>query len=127
MERPDGVSRWLFFFLGVLCVVLLLSVTGLSAYTEADLEKVKTTKSCEQCNLRGANLSGLDLSGCNLSRAQLVGTQLAGANLSGANLTGANLIDANLSGANLAGADLSGARWTDGTVCKAGSVGECRK
>jgi hypothetical protein len=38
-----------------------------------------------------------------------------------------NLGNAHLFQANLGGANLSGATWTDGSTCKEGSKGECKK
>jgi uncharacterized protein YjbI with pentapeptide repeats len=132
---------------GVVIAAMVLYGDASSAFNKADIEKLKATKACEKCNLRGANLAGADLSKSHLSGAELIGTNLRRANLSGADLSGASLIDAvlseaDLTGANLAnadlsgsymtgtklaGADLSGAKWADGVKCKAGSVGKCNK
>jgi uncharacterized protein YjbI with pentapeptide repeats len=38
-----------------------------------------------------------------------------------------NLTDANLAGANLTETDFSYATWIDGSKCKEGSIGECKK
>jgi len=38
-----------------------------------------------------------------------------------------DLSGANLNGAALSNAQLDGATWTDGSICKQGSVGECKK
>jgi len=141
-KRIKGISRRMVFILAITIITLFISAGIASAFTEADLEKLKTTKSCEGCNLRGANLSRANLSGINLSGADLGGVNLRGANLSGANLSGAKLgdavlSDANLSSANLTGASLAGAymfgtdfsraTWTDGTTCREGSLGKCEK
>ncbi|MDD2309382.1 MAG: pentapeptide repeat-containing protein [Desulfuromonadaceae bacterium] len=82
-------------------------------------------------DLRGANLRGADLSWAYLSEAKLSGANLREADLSWADLRGANLNWANLSGANLNGAYLNGAylsetMWTDGRLCKSGSIGMCK-
>jgi uncharacterized protein YjbI with pentapeptide repeats len=84
-----------------------------------------------QSNLSYANISGGDLSFANLSQAKLVGANLTSANLlfadlSNADLRYADLRDAQLSGATLLGARLDEATWTDGRICAAISVGECK-
>ncbi|MDO9372439.1 MAG: pentapeptide repeat-containing protein [Gammaproteobacteria bacterium] len=91
-------------------------------------------------NLRGAKLAGSDLAYSNLSlanlsyanleRATLTGADLRNADLSSANLQGADLSYADLSGANLGGAEIANAKfdraiWFDGSVCAAGSLGQC--
>jgi len=100
----------------------------------------------DNADLQGANLSGaiLQLSSleganlmlANLEKAHMHGTNLRGANLMLANMIGVNLLDADLTGANLRGANLQGAiiikarfdnaTWTDGRICAADSVGECK-
>ncbi len=85
----------------------------------------------DQSNLSYANLSSSDLSFANLSQAKLVGANLVTANLLYADLSNADLRYADLQGAQLSGATLLGARldeatWTDGHVCAAISVGECK-
>ncbi|SVB26347.1 uncharacterized protein METZ01_LOCUS179201, partial [marine metagenome] len=76
------------------------------AYREADLEKLKTTGSCESCDLSGADLYEMDLfkanlTGANLKEVDLTLADLTLANLQSADLTGAILDETNLSGANL--------------------------
>ncbi|OGW40786.1 MAG: hypothetical protein A2Y97_03815 [Nitrospirae bacterium RBG_13_39_12] len=142
MNRINQISSSKIFILGVVIVNLLILAGISSALNRDDLEKLKTTKSCEGCNLRGANLERANLSGINLSGADLGGANLRGANLSSANLSGAKLgdavlSDANLTGANLTGASLAGAymfntdfsraTWMDGMTCKEGSLGKCEK
>jgi len=92
-------------------------------------------------NLREANLAGADLSfanldaadarDANLQTASLKGATLRSTRLAGADLRDTDLTYADLQGADLGDAQLQGARldhaiWTDGRVCAAGSVGECR-
>ena len=109
------------------------------------------TRSCINCDLRGAHLALLllyeaqlfrsNLSGANLanaimtradlretdlSNADLRGTNLSHANLRAANLTnadlrGANLLSANLETGRLRGAKLGGATWPNGRVCSQSS------
>lgn len=114
--------------LKIITTAVLLTTTSLSLLSNAlaplqanaenlqQIQKLLSSKQCQQCDLSnaglvyadlaGAQLSGADLSRANLSRANLAGTDLSGANLSGASLAGANLTGANLSGANLTGTDL---------------------
>ena len=123
---------------GALLIFCILTVPS-SGFNTADLEKVRQTNRCGDCDLAGAdmagsvmndvqmpnariagakmagadlssgNLSGADLSGADLSRADLSYTNLWHVNLSKANLSGGRLIGARLQGANLTGANLSGA------------------
>lgn len=128
MKRNETIYSKIRTIFAVVTVVALFGWTGFSsAYTQEDLGKIHTTKSCEGCNLRGAVLNNLDLSGANLSGADLTNAILTGTKLVNAKLTGAKMVDVRLSGADLTGADLSGAIWIDGGTCKAGSVGTCKK
>lgn len=77
-------------------------------------------------NLRDASLEEADLSGADLRAANFMGALLRGANLALSDLREADFRQANLQDANLNGAKLGRAIWTDGRVCAAGSVGECR-
>ena len=91
-------------------------------------------------NLRGAKLAGSDLAYSNLNlanlsyasleRATLTGADMRNADLSSVNLQGADLSYADLTGANLGGAEIANAKfdhaiWFDGSVCAAGSLGQC--
>jgi hypothetical protein len=117
-------------FMVMVCMVLFLGMFQLPAvfggeaftFNLADVERLKATSECPNCNLRGANLSGT-----NLNKANLSGANLIMANLNKANLSGANLSGAYLGSANLDDAILSGTIWTDGIKCKEGSVGSCKK
>jgi uncharacterized protein YjbI with pentapeptide repeats len=136
----------------VASIVFFVAAGTLSAYNETDLQKLKTTKNCADCDLSGALLMHWVLSGADLSGADLTGANLTGANLTGANLTGAWLPGANLAGANLSSAimtsaslananlfraklsgsnllftNLAGATWTDGSRCERHSSGWCKK
>ncbi len=98
----------------------------------ADLSRSNLTRA----NFQVANLSKANLMMANLEDAHMHAANLQKANLMLANMTGVNLLDADLRGANLRGAKLQGAiliaaklegaTWVDGSVCAAGSVGECR-
>ncbi len=99
----------------ILATTLLL-LTGLTtsirAENIADMQKLLSTKNCQQCDLSGAGLVMNDLTGAKLGGANLVGANFSRANLTGADLRGANLTGASLHGANLMGADLRGANLT---------------
>ncbi len=142
MKRSGVILKGMAFILSIAIAAILLGGRTLSAFSETDVEKVKTTGSCEGCNLRHANLSGANLASGNLRGADLGGANLRGANLSGVDLsraklgdavlTDADLTDADLTGASLAGAymvraDFSRARWVDGKTCGTGSLGRCEK
>jgi len=115
----------------VSCALFLILARAGYPFNGEDVERLRTTNRCRNCDLvgahlPGANLSGADLSGANLSGAYLVHVDLAGADLSGANLSGAHLLDAKLSGTRLSNARLANAVWTDGHTCPPGSVGTCK-
>lgn len=147
-EKRALLSVAMVLLIGMLCV------SGAHAWNEAQLQLLKTTNSCPNCDLTGANLSyanlnnanllganlrtahlykahlykanlsGANLLGANLYRANLLGADLSGANLTGADLRDAMMISTNLTGANLNGADLTGARLS-GATWTDGSL--CRK
>jgi hypothetical protein len=106
------------------------------------LQQVAELLKSPRRDLSGKNMSGLYLVGVNFATANLKGADLRRANLERADFGEANLERADLSEANLkmAGLRLSGIRaanldraildgavWTDGRVCAAGSVGQCRE
>ncbi|MEI7816977.1 MAG: pentapeptide repeat-containing protein, partial [Desulfuromonadales bacterium] len=135
------VSFRLFVFLGLTVGCLALSAVKTFAFVPEDVERLKSTKKCPGCDLRG-----VDLRGAHLEQAEMEGANLMGANLEGANLHDAVLDDASLEQANLKKAVLSGASldhatiddadlkgavldgttWLDGKVCSKGSVGACK-
>ena len=96
--------------------ICFFAIGGCGSYSDqinANLNKLKSTKSCPGCDLTGVVLVGYDLKNANLNGfANLSGADLSGADLSGADLTGAKLTDANLTEANLTGANLTGANLT---------------
>ncbi|MDR2017618.1 MAG: pentapeptide repeat-containing protein [Syntrophobacterales bacterium] len=116
------------------------------AFKQGDLDKLRSTRECQWCDLHGVDLSGADLVGVNLSSANLTGARLSKANLTGANLAGTYLRNSNLAGAdltnaflnkanlsgadvtdvNLTGTDMSEAVWADEKKCIKGSIGECK-
>ena len=115
----------------VALAVCLLPLSS-SAFVTEDIEQLKGTRKCPGCDLRGADLRGVDLAGANLEGANLLEANLEGVNLTGANLEDAscekiNLLKARLEGIKLEGANLEGAVWSDGKVCKKGSLGACNR
>lgn len=100
--------------------------------SDADLDYADLSSA----NLGGANLSQANLNNADLPDAYLLYAYLHKANLSYADLSSANLGDANLTyadltnadltAADLTGADLSNATWTNGYVCKEGSIEYCK-
>lgn len=112
---------------GMVFIVIALMISEGYTFNPADLQTLKNTNICVDCDLSGADLTGADL-----QTADLSGANLSGANLSGANLSNAWLVDANLSKAKITkaifeGATLDGATWTDGKQCVDGSMGACNK
>ena len=77
------------------------------AYDPTDLEQLKRTNNCIECDLSGANLVGMKLIKANLSGSLLYGANLAKVDFAGANLDNADLYTANLGEANLEYANLS--------------------
>lgn len=80
-----------------------------------NIQTLKKTRACVNCDLRGANLQEMDLSGTNLEGAQLSQANLSQAKLEkayliGANLQQANLKEAQMRDARLAYSDLSGSQ-----------------
>jgi uncharacterized protein YjbI with pentapeptide repeats len=90
-------------------IIALTLTAPAMAENLADLSKLLSTRSCQQCDLNNAGLAMANLTGADLRGANLVNANLSQANLSGADLSGANLTGASLYGANLQGANLSAA------------------
>ena len=93
------------------------------AIVDNNIQKLKESNACQDCNLTGADLRRADLRGADLRRADLREAYLRGANLREADLHGADLSKANLSGANLREADLSKANLTGANLTKANLTG----
>jgi hypothetical protein len=70
----------------VLLALLVLSAFASQGLTfdEADLKKLKTTKSCPKCDLSNADLKGAKLKGADLSGADLSNINMGEADLRGA-------------------------------------------
>jgi uncharacterized protein YjbI with pentapeptide repeats len=77
---------------------------------------LKSSGSCDFCNLSKGNLEGSDLDGVSLRYANLSNVNLTNANLTNANLTNANLINANLTNANISRSDLFGTNLTNANL-----------
>ena len=77
---------------------------------DENVETLKMTNACIECDLRGADLRGADLRGADLEYSDLEGANLTKANLLGAYLTEAKLTKANLEWADLTSANLE---WAD--------------
>ncbi len=78
-----------------------------------------------------AEINKSDLSYANLEDARMIGTSLKQTDLRYANMKNADLSYADLSGALLAGANMKNTKfdntiWSDGKVCKKGSIGSCQ-
>ena len=106
--------------LTILAVVASIFASSASAFDPDDLQKLKDTNECVECDLEYANLRSYDpdlrnanLRSANLNSANLSGVILINANLNGANLSRAILSNANLAAANLRGANLEGANLRD--------------
>jgi S1-C subfamily serine protease len=100
-----------------LALMTWLVVSSAFAFDEADLEQLKATGICKNCDLTEADLTGADLAGANLGGANLFKAELIGVNLSGAFLTRANLASANFKNADLTGANLTGANLAQAIFC----------
>ncbi len=76
-------------------------------------------------NLGNCDLKGIDLSYANLQRADLSDSNLERADLTGANLRMSSLRQSGMTGAKIERAIFDGAIWKDGSICPAGSIGQC--
>ena len=74
--------------LTALTVVAALVANGAAAFEPADLQKLKDTGNCVECDLFKAILSGANLTRANLRKADLSETDLTRANLTGAIMNG---------------------------------------
>lgn len=104
---------------------------------ESDLSSANLSRTkLNSTDLSGSRLLSSNLSQADLSYATLDQANMAHANLEGSNLNFTELRDADLSHVNLRnanltdtvldGAKLDEATWTDGRICAAGSIGQCR-
>lgn len=111
-------------------LALLLSGAVLMAGADSGhVKQLRTTGSCNNCDLRDAELPGLVAELADLRNADLRGAMMYKAILRDANFTGALLAFANLKGADLSnarGANLSDAITDEYTKCPGGSAGPCK-
>ena len=68
------------------CLLLMALSWQADSFNENNLQKLKASNECQQCDLIGVNLAKE-----NLERVNLTGSDLTGANLERANLTRADL------------------------------------
>jgi uncharacterized protein YjbI with pentapeptide repeats len=76
-------------------------------------------------NFKQADLTEADFSRADLTGANLTGAKLVNAKLFRVKAKGAIFKDADMKNANLLHGDFTGATWTDGRICKEGSIGRC--
>ena len=96
--------------LTALTLAATMFATSASAFEPDDLQKLKDTGDCVECDLTDANLEG----------AFLFAADLRGAYLFSADLSGANLKDAYLQYAKMNGAILCNTIMPDGSVIYSG-------
>lgn len=89
-------------------IIIYISILTLTlfAFSAEDINQLKKTKVCNNCDFKGADLSNFDLSnieakGSDFSYSNLQKTNLSNANLKGAIFTNARLDEVNLSNAIL--------------------------
>ena len=87
--------------LTALTLAATMFASSASAFDPDDLQKLKDTNECVECDLSSADLWGAYLMNANLKDADLWGADLSKADLSKANLKGADLSGANLRDAYL--------------------------
>ena len=111
--------------LTILTVAATLFASSASAFDPDDLQKLKDTGDCVECDLEGANLKNARLRFAFLRDANLKGADLSGANLEaailmGADLSGTDLKDAKLGYALMNGAILCNTTMPDGSKIYSG-------
>ena len=90
----------LFVLTGVMAMALALQA---QAFEADHVERLKSTGSCENCDLGGASLMGLSLSGAKLNRTNLRESDLKNIDVTGSDMSSADLRRCNLekSGKNI--------------------------
>ena len=106
--------------LTILAVVASIFASSASAFDPDDLQKLKDTNECVECDLSSAYLMEADLKGADLSKADLSKANLKGAYLKGADLSGANLSGASLNYAIMNSVILCNTTMPDGSVIYSG-------
>ena len=79
--------------LTALTVAATMFASSASAFDPDDLQKLKDTSNCYQCDLAGADLAGADLRGADLSAANLSEATLPFAYVNGAILCNTTMPD----------------------------------
>jgi len=79
-------------------------------YSQNNTEALIESKSCQQCDLRGAFLSFHNLAGAKLASANLTDAQVENTDLTNADFTNATLVRTKMTNAVLAGAKLTSAK-----------------
>ena len=98
-------------FLAIALIVApLLGSPIARAANPEDVQRLRDTNECSECDLSNIDLSGMDLSNAKLGFSNLRGSNLAGTNLEEAFLFGADLRETNLQNANLRDAELESAK-----------------
>ena len=92
-------------------------------FNQDDIDTLKLTKSCTDCDLRGAILTFLQLPEANLSGAHLNDASLFGTNLTNADLRGTHLSSVNLEEATLDYATIDYDNFTFKSITNASFVG----
>ena len=77
--------------LTALTVAATMFASSASAFDPDDLQKLKDSNECAECNIEGAELLGANLDSADLRNADLYGANLRNANLSSATMKGAIL------------------------------------
>jgi len=91
-------------------VILCCCVAAGYGFSAPQVDQVKKTNRCEECDLSGADLANGVMNDARLTGARLAGAKATGVDLSSANLSGADLSHAELSKGDLVGANFSRAK-----------------
>lgn len=108
-ERRGGGRRHPALGAAVVIVAVLALPAETLAADPSDLDRLRATDRCPECDLTGADLGGERLAGADLGRAKLGNADLRGADLTNAILDRAVLFRTDLRGADLTGASLKDA------------------
>ncbi len=97
-------------------LAIVLGSMPVTAASLNDIETLKDTNVCENCDLSHADLSDLDLTGANLTGSNMIEVKLTGSNLTDANLTDVMIESSSLREATLCNTT-RGADWVDNRDC----------
>ena len=107
--------------LTALVITTVMFASSASAFDPNDLQNLKDTGHCLNCDLQDADLRRANLGGANLALTNLSGADLEGANLESTNLYGAILNRANMKNANMRNANIDGVLFCN-TIMPDGSI-----